>query len=289
MAGSFRTLTGLDVSGIPVHRGPAVSEQARAYQARAFTRSGEIFLPDEAGPLGHSETRALLAHELTHAVQQRMLSHALPDETSPHGQELEGEASDAEQWFRAGGSPPPRLAHLPVATLLAAHAGLGTGGHGAPAATGGTVWTAASLPAGPVTSAGVQRQEGSHEQGETAATGHLGGGHQETAGETGTEALTTPAGPGQLSPLPVTWPAEYGAVTAERTEADAAGADKKKLAELVENSDRLAALSKMRPADLGDQNSLDELTSKVYPQLRSMLRAELLVDRERAGLLADLS
>jgi hypothetical protein len=44
-----------------------------------------------------------------------------------------------------------------------------------------------------------------------------------------------------------------------------------------------------RPADLDDPTSLDELTRKIYPRLRRLLKGELLADRERAGLLSDFS
>ena len=38
---------------------------------------------------------------------------------------------------------------------------------------------------------------------------------------------------------------------------------------------------------VGDPYALDELAMRLYPNIRSRLRQELLIDRERAGLLAD--
>jgi hypothetical protein len=38
---------------------------------------------------------------------------------------------------------------------------------------------------------------------------------------------------------------------------------------------------------VGDPYALDELATRLYPNIRSRLRQELLIDRERAGLLAD--
>lgn len=38
---------------------------------------------------------------------------------------------------------------------------------------------------------------------------------------------------------------------------------------------------------VGDPYALDELANRLYPNIRSRLRTELLIDRERAGLLAD--
>jgi len=40
--------------------------------------------------------------------------------------------------------------------------------------------------------------------------------------------------------------------------------------------------------DLTDPVTLDELTGRLYDRVRTNLRTELLVDRERAGLLTDL-
>jgi hypothetical protein len=298
VAGPFQALTGIDVAGIPVHRGPAVSEQARAYRARAFTRAGEIFLPDEAGPLGHSDTQALLAHELTHAVQQRVLSSSLPDEASQHGQELEHEARQAEDWYRSGGSPPPRLAHLPVATLLAGHAGLATVGGGAPASASGVGWTSPMLPSGPAATSGVQRQD----EGPAPAPAAAG---QESAYTVSTQPgtgqpesndmLLTALGTGAVSTLPGLSAMLDGTLAASPILggpsglAAGSGSGTKELAELAEHSERLVKLAGKRPPDLDDPASLDELATKVYPLLRGMVRAELLVDRERAGLLADPS
>jgi hypothetical protein len=281
VADRFRALTGIDVAGIPVHRGPAVTEQARAYQARAFTRAGEIFLPDEAGPLEHGDTRALLAHELTHAIQQRILSPSLPAESSPHGQELEGEASHAERWYRSGGEPPPRLAHLPVAMLIAGHA------------------------ARPVTTgSAVQRQPDGHPPPPASVLADpaqgAGSGLPFT---TGVMPDDIPAAdvmtelPGTADP---TWPAApqglpggvlttSSVLTAQGGPTAEAVAREEQITGLLASSARLAELSAARPANLDDPVSLDELATKVYQRLRGMLRAELLVDRERAGLLADIS
>lgn len=95
LAAAFRG-SRVDVSSIPVHRGPEVSVEARALGARAFTRGGEVFLPAEAGALDTPKARGLLAHELVHAVQQRTLGATLPAAHTPDGRALEAEALAAE-------------------------------------------------------------------------------------------------------------------------------------------------------------------------------------------------
>ncbi len=96
LASALRKGTHVDVSAIPVHRGPEASAEARALGARAFTRGGEVFLPAEAGPLDSPRARGLLAHELVHAVQQRTLGPTLPAPDSAAGRALEAEAVAVE-------------------------------------------------------------------------------------------------------------------------------------------------------------------------------------------------
>jgi hypothetical protein len=282
LASAFRSLTGFDVSGIRVHRGRSVTEQASAYQARAFTKGGEVFLPDEAGPLEDSETQALLAHELTHAVQQRILSTALPGEASPEGQDLEREASGVAEWYRSGGTP---LTHLPVTLLLAGRAGTGQARAGAwpssPAAGG------FSLPGSAAVSSDAQRQPGDLPQANGA-----GGATLISQGDPADGALTLLAGQaGQDviagSDAPGTGPVADGPVAVTEGFAPLAAAVSEELSALLQYAGRLAEMCEERPVVLDDPITIDELAMKAYPRLRRLLRAELLVDRERAGLLTD--
>jgi hypothetical protein len=96
LASALRPGHQVDVSTIPVHRGPEVAAEARALGARAFARGGEVFLPADAGSLDTPRARGLLAHELVHAVQQRTLGTTLPAPDSPAGRALEAEAVAAE-------------------------------------------------------------------------------------------------------------------------------------------------------------------------------------------------
>ncbi|WP_156892983.1 hypothetical protein [Actinokineospora enzanensis] len=71
------TNQGIDVGDVPIHQ-----------STTPFTANGEVFLPDNA-------PRGLMAHELTHAAQQRAYGSALPDENSPAGQVLETQAQES--------------------------------------------------------------------------------------------------------------------------------------------------------------------------------------------------
>jgi hypothetical protein len=59
------------------------------------------------------------------------------------------------------------------------------------------------------------------------------------------------------------------------------------IADLKAHLAELAELADRRHVDLDDPVELDELATRLYGRLRSKLRLELIVDRERAGLLTD--
>jgi Domain of unknown function (DUF4157) len=82
---------------VRIHRGAEAGDLAAALDAKSFTHGGEIFMPDNHGPLSSGRGRALLAHELTHVTQQRRLGSSLPPEHTPAGKVLEAEAVMAER------------------------------------------------------------------------------------------------------------------------------------------------------------------------------------------------
>ncbi|HKN97130.1 MAG TPA: DUF4157 domain-containing protein [Pseudonocardiaceae bacterium] len=182
-----------------VHRGPAVNEQARAWRARAFTRDGEIYLPDTHD---HRAEQATLAHELVHVVQQRTHGDELPPEWTPAGRALEHEAVAATPY-----PAPPPVYDEPF---------------GVPA--------------------GVQRQPD--------------------------DVMT------------MTFPPQHQDVEPpEETEPQVDA--------LAEYRDQLIAMCGKRTVDMNDSRSVNELAARLYQPLRGLLRGELIVDRERAGLLTD--
>ncbi|WP_326948728.1 DUF4157 domain-containing protein [Amycolatopsis sp. NBC_01307] len=122
IADHFQRRFGTDVTQVPVHRGPEVSHRASALNARAFTARGEVYLPAEAGPIDGRQARSLLAHELTHVVQQRTTT-TVAHEHSAEGRRLENQARQTERDF--GGdvrmthpAAPPRLPAAAPADVL---------------------------------------------------------------------------------------------------------------------------------------------------------------------------
>lgn len=115
LAATFQRSHGVDVSAVPVDRGPHGAAEARRIGARAFSRGELIVLPSEAGPGDAADARALLGHELAHVVQQRLLG-SVPPETDESGRALEEAAQATEAWIRGGaaGPPPPILPSAPL-------------------------------------------------------------------------------------------------------------------------------------------------------------------------------
>ncbi len=104
---------GVDVSDVRVRRGEEVTDTARRLGARGFTADEVVHVPDGAGPLEGREAAPLLAHELTHAAQQRHFGTALPGLETVVGKRLEADAVAVEQWVADGanGSAPPVRGH----------------------------------------------------------------------------------------------------------------------------------------------------------------------------------
>lgn len=241
----------MDVSDVPIHRGPDADAEARSLGARSFTRDAEVFLPTQVGPPDQPDARGLLAHELTHAAQQRTLGTSLPAEDSDAGRALEAQALAAERWARGLGGDPAD----------------GVGSFGSGPATPGTAfpqaasWTAPWLTA---STSGVQRQAADVMS--VAAPG------------------PTPAPADTFTDLPTFATAPTASVPQPQAASPAAApADE----ELNAARDKLIELSKRRPLDLDDPADIEELSVRIYQRIHRRLRRELVVDRERTGRLGE--
>jgi Domain of unknown function (DUF4157) len=185
---------GLDLSSVPIHRGPASRARARALAAGAFTEEGAVHIPADAGPLDTGSGKRLLVHELVHVAQQRRLAPELPAEASSLGRALEAEAQALE-----------------MAAAPAFESGEGVGEREGRLRSGAAV-TATPLPA-----------------------------------------------PAESSPL-VAPP----------------------------GLQRAAKPLDPHRGPLATEPSIDEIVTRLYDRVSSRLKAELLIDRERAGVLNDL-
>lgn len=68
--GQMEQAFGVDFGGVRIHTGAEADELSRAISARAFTTGSDVFFSQGEYRPGTSTGRELLAHELTHVVQQ---------------------------------------------------------------------------------------------------------------------------------------------------------------------------------------------------------------------------
>lgn len=75
----FESRFGADFGSVRIHTGTEATKLNRSIRAKAFTRANHIYFSDGAYDPSSSGGKTLLAHELTHVVQQ---GHARPSEAS---------------------------------------------------------------------------------------------------------------------------------------------------------------------------------------------------------------
>ncbi len=96
---------GADFSGVRVHTGSQASQLNRQLSAQAFTHGQDIYLNDGKYDPGSSEGQRLLAHELTHTIQQTGGIHrkaAVAVSAAPAGK-IQRELWTRTQLVREGG------------------------------------------------------------------------------------------------------------------------------------------------------------------------------------------
>jgi hypothetical protein len=103
---------------VSVHRGARVQQKADTLNADAFTQNGEVHIPGDL-PLTSSPMKRLLAHELTHVVQQLGQVNT-KSEHSPLGQLLETQALEVETAHSIAETMPVTLPTLTSESLAPA-------------------------------------------------------------------------------------------------------------------------------------------------------------------------
>ncbi|GAB4115148.1 MAG: hypothetical protein OHK0050_20200 [Roseiflexaceae bacterium] len=88
MRNSMEQSFGTSFEDVRVHTGTESSALNQRISARAFTTGNDIFLGQQASASDHS----LMAHELTHVVQQRSMSGGGPMTVGPAGDSYEQQA-----------------------------------------------------------------------------------------------------------------------------------------------------------------------------------------------------
>lgn len=95
---------GQDLSGVRVHTSPEADSLSRALSARAFTTGRDIFFRSGAYEPHSTSGRQLIAHEVTHVVQQGMGAVPSAERTTvnPPGDVFEQEADAAAAALTGG-------------------------------------------------------------------------------------------------------------------------------------------------------------------------------------------
>jgi len=104
---SLRETVGEPPSHVTVHEGAAAAQQTDAVNAEAFTQHGQIYFAADA-PVESERGQQLLAHELTHVMQQHGRGSSMPGENTDEGQQLEHAARRVEDHMVHGRSEPIR-------------------------------------------------------------------------------------------------------------------------------------------------------------------------------------
>jgi len=92
---------GTSFADVRVHTGSAAQQLNRSVGAKAFTTGNDIFF----GPNGNPTDQGLLAHELTHVVQQRSMNHSGPMTVGPANDQYEQEADGVSSAITTGAAP----------------------------------------------------------------------------------------------------------------------------------------------------------------------------------------
>jgi hypothetical protein len=98
---ALRSSVGEPPTHVTVHEGDHAADMTGAVNAEAFTRDDQIYLAGDA-PLTSTRGQELLAHELTHVMQQGGRNGSMPGEHTREGQDLEATALAVEQAMASG-------------------------------------------------------------------------------------------------------------------------------------------------------------------------------------------
>lgn len=303
VAAAIQRVQGANVRELPVVRGDAASRLAASMHARAVTRGGEMFVPPERGVLDTAANRGLVAHELTHVLQQRRLGTDVPLEHTPAGRALEAQAVATEQAVRgdAGATPPPpepsslksaQPGDTALETVRAVQDELTASGFATRVADGSLVFATPPM-------AGVQSGAPAQRAPDNPATGASPGDAPSTAespsgarsglwpsaGAPSGERSSPSSGgePSSGAAAPVIVNQRSNAAAASPTAAPREGESITTTTVVTHESEAPPA-----PADHTASQDTDVMSRRLYDRLSARLRTELTLDRERAGLLTDL-
>jgi len=255
----FEGLTGIDLGFVPVNRAPTVRRTASEIGARAYTHSGTVHMPDDLGELDRIDNEGLLLHELAHVAQERRGAESADLE------DWERQAALVERAFRGEPVPDDWSHTFEQFTDVPMHSW---------SAESGFVRDQPTTGAGPV----VQRRP----LFEAASPAEL--------------PPETVAAPGVPELVDTSQARELVYATAGNTGSEPSHGEPEpptSMALRLDDDDLEAVAARVReglvvPAlDVDDPITLERLAHNLYGHVRGLLRQELLVDRERSGVLTE--
>ncbi len=295
-----------DVSDVRVRRDEEAERLTIPSDVRAVTRGGEVFIPAAEGSLEGGRASGLLAHELTHVIQQRRLGRSVPLEHSPAGRRLENEAVMTERHVRgdlAAPAPPPaadppaRAVETPAAQSDEAAAAMARDIQDEMVASGRAVRGSDGSLVFPGGGGRLPEQQHAPVQpGEPVQHAGDEGAPPPSPSAGSAERFPAPPSPGlAASPQPEAAPGPWVAAPSSAGVPPAQWDGSVQAPDAIEPAAAAPpASSEASPADTAPAPSpaapevdLDDLARRVYGRVRTQLRSELLIDRERAGLLTD--
>ena len=274
---------GVDLDDVAIDRSPASSAKAQAMGADAFTTEDRVVIPKSFGTLDSGPGRALLAHELTHAAQQRSAGpHAIPAENSPAGRTMEAAAVASELSYVAPAFSMARAVSPPATSAGLDDGPMTTGITGAPGPVP-TPPAAFGVP-GSVALPVARSQPQSIDEGALAsALIRLGAVTGNPAAAMTGSPVSVPQAGGAGEPAAMQAPAPAPATAAPVQHAWKVASPSAAKPVIGGNRQGDDGVFSSRPSD----KDLAKLASWLYPLISFKLRRELRSDRERAGLLTD--
>ena len=306
------SVMGSSPNSVTVHRGTGVQQKADALNADAFTQNGEVHIPGDL-PLTSSPMKRLLAHELTHVVQQHGQLNT-KSENSPLGQLLENQALEVETAHSTADAIPVTLPTLQYEALAPArdqkpvHTSSSYSHSFMPSSRGGkpinSLTRVVARPA-PSTSnftvpASIVRPlaDGTASSTSTPLSGHSRGG--ETVGPD-SSARTGPRvkNSANISPVTSSVPtpvSESSSVQRRQKKISAASASELTTSSTTNQIPQIPAAKQTapeidtvrgtKPIETSiDRDWLERHAEALYPLIKKYLRNDLLKDRERRGKL----
>ena len=297
---------------VTVHRGTGVQQTADTLNAEAFTQNGEIHIPGNL-PLTSSRMKRLLAHELTHVVQQHGQVNTKTEHSSL-GQLLENQALNVEAAHSAIEATPTTLPTLASEALAPggnqqpvykssshSHSSRPSSRGGKPINSLTRVVARAESSTSKLTApAKIVRPlaEGTASSNTTPLSGHSRGG--ETVGSD-SSTLTAPPVNNSANSSPVTSPAPIPVSESsniQRRQKDIPETSPSDLATSLATRHNpqnpqsekatpiLDTVRETQPIETSvDRDWLERHAEALYPMIKKHLRNDLLKDRERRGKL----